>query len=99
MMKKESLQRIDAHFQQALCLRRSRQRVPRPPEMERDDGSDGNQPNYRGDPMGIEFVSEDDFRHLPPKPMCNHETDMNDDETDEDDQPYEVKTAGSLPAS
>src|SRR4030095_415731 len=69
MMKKEPPPRVDADFQQALCLRRRRQRVPRPPKMERDHGSDGNQPNYRGDPMGIEFASENDFRHLTFKPM------------------------------
>jgi len=85
MMKKESLQRIDADFQQALYLRGSRQRVPRPPEMERNDGNDGNQPNYHGDPMGIEFVSENDFRDLTFNPMCDYQDQMNDNETDKDD--------------
>src|SRR5438874_13722709 len=31
--------------------------------------------------------------------MCKHKADMNSDETDEEDQPEEVKTPGRLPAA
>ena len=67
--------------------------------MEGNHGSDGQQPDHHAKCMRVGFVSKNNFRHLTLEPMCDHEADMNNDETGKDDQSDKVETARCLAAA
>ena len=56
-------------------------------------------PDNNGKRMRGGFVSENNLRHLTLESVCDHQTDMNNDETAKEDQTDEVETARCLPAA
>ena len=99
MMKKKPLQWVDADFQQPLCLRWRSQGITGCPKMKGDDRGDGKQSDRGGDHMGTGPASEDNFRHLKSESMRDHESDVDENKTDEDDQTDKVQTADRLSAA